>query len=426
MTKDKIIKKFARMPWEPWLHRRFDPLVTYLLMVGALRSVYKTQGIDGEFPTALYDTDDWYSTSEMFHLGAKEAEQYLQQKDIITLTRQCEDLLVNGRATIQRLLSAPRDPREDYRKVIEVIRPVNVYAWVAHGSEAYYHGIIREACRSYVPEEKLETFVGDISFPSKKNSLALMEDDMRAGVDVKTLHEKYSWIKARGGFRPGYTREEIRALQKETIRKSPEARRISDIPAPLQRLVREVQELVYLRTLRTDVLWELYHLAQPIFDRAATAFGVPSVKNCIPEDLLRGIVRPLPHAYAILKYYDEIIVTDSIIQQKITATEDIAHGVSAYKGYAQGVVKVVLTPQDINKLKTGDILITNMTVPAYLSAMRRAAAFVTDEGGITCHAAILSRELKKPCVIGTKIATKIFKDGDMVEVDANKGIVRKL
>jgi len=174
------------------------------------------------------------------------------------------------------------------------------------------------------------------------------------------------------------------------------------------------------------VLWELYHLAQPIFDRAAKVFGVPSVKDCIPEDLLRGIVRPLPHAYAILKYYDEIIVTDSIIQQKITATEDIAHGVSAYKGYAQGVVKVVLTPQDINKLKTGDILITNMTVPAYLSAMRRAAAFVTDEGGITCHAAILSRELKKPCVIGTKIATKIFKDGDMVEVDANKGIVRKL
>ena len=56
--------------------------------------------------------------------------------------------------------------------------------------------------------------------------------------------------------------------------------------------------------------------------------------------------------------------------------------------------------------------------------MKKSAAIVSDEGGITSHAAIVSRELKIPCVIGTKIATKVFKDGDLVEVDANKGIVR--
>jgi len=58
--------------------------------------------------------------------------------------------------------------------------------------------------------------------------------------------------------------------------------------------------------------------------------------------------------------------------------------------------------------------------------MIRAAAFVTDEGGITCHAAIVAREMKKPCVIGTRIATKVFKEGDWVEVNADKGMVRKL
>ena len=58
--------------------------------------------------------------------------------------------------------------------------------------------------------------------------------------------------------------------------------------------------------------------------------------------------------------------------------------------------------------------------------MQLAAAFVTDEGGVTCHAAIISREMKKPCVIGTKHATKVFKDGDKVEVDANKGVVKKI
>jgi pyruvate,water dikinase len=67
-----------------------------------------------------------------------------------------------------------------------------------------------------------------------------------------------------------------------------------------------------------------------------------------------------------------------------------------------------------------------MTRPEYISAMKKAAAIVTDEGGITCHAAIVSRELKKPCIIGTKIATKVLKDGDLVEVDADKGIVKIL
>ena len=71
----------------------------------------------------------------------------------------------------------------------------------------------------------------------------------------------------------------------------------------------------------------------------------------------------------------------------------------------------------------GDILVSPMTTPNFLPAMKKAAAFVTDEGGIMCHAAIVAREMKKPCVIGTKFATQIFKDGDMVEVDANTGII---
>lgn len=65
-----------------------------------------------------------------------------------------------------------------------------------------------------------------------------------------------------------------------------------------------------------------------------------------------------------------------------------------------------------------------MTTPDYLPAMNKAAAFITDEGGVTCHAAIVAREIGKPCIIGTKFATKILKNGDMVEVDADSGVVR--
>ena len=79
---------------------------------------------------------------------------------------------------------------------------------------------------------------------------------------------------------------------------------------------------------------------------------------------------------------------------------------------------------ELNKVKKGDILVTYMTSPNFLLAMKLSAGFVTNEGGLTCHAAIVARELKKPCVIGTKIATEVIKDGDLIEVDANKGVVK--
>jgi pyruvate, water dikinase len=73
---------------------------------------------------------------------------------------------------------------------------------------------------------------------------------------------------------------------------------------------------------------------------------------------------------------------------------------------------------------SGDVLVTGMTRPEFVPLMKLASAIVTDEGGITCHAAIVSRELGKPCVIGTKNATKVLRDGMLIEVDAEKGIVR--
>ncbi len=77
-------------------------------------------------------------------------------------------------------------------------------------------------------------------------------------------------------------------------------------------------------------------------------------------------------------------------------------------------------------MEKGHILVSHSTNPNILSAMIKASAIITNAGGLTCHAAIVAREFKIPCVIGTKIATKVLKDGDMVEVDAQRGIVRKI
>src|SRR3989338_7866678 len=99
-------------------------------------------------------------------------------------------------------------------------------------------------------------------------------------------------------------------------------------------------------------------------------------------------------------------------------------GLCANVGTVRGPVKVCKSATEIAKVQTGDILVAVMTRPDYVVGMKKAAAIVTNEGGITSHAAIVSRELGIPCVIGTKIAMNVLEDGQTVEVDADKWIVR--
>jgi len=101
-------------------------------------------------------------------------------------------------------------------------------------------------------------------------------------------------------------------------------------------------------------------------------------------------------------------------------------GLPIWAGVAQGKVRVLQSADEISKIKFGEILVCPMTDPDYMPAIKKAKAIITDQGGVLCHAAIVARELQKICVVGTQIATKNFKDGDLVEVDAIKGIVRKL
>ena len=101
----------------------------------------------------------------------------------------------------------------------------------------------------------------------------------------------------------------------------------------------------------------------------------------------------------------------------------LLEGNGASPGVASGPVIIVHDIKDLGKVKEGDILVTKMTNPDMVPAMRKVAGIVTDEGGMTCHAAIVSRELGTPAVVGTKKATKILKDGDIITLDGEKGIV---
>ena len=103
----------------------------------------------------------------------------------------------------------------------------------------------------------------------------------------------------------------------------------------------------------------------------------------------------------------------------------ITKGLGASPGMASGTVKIVKDTDELDKVGDGDILVTVMTTPDMVPAMKRANGIITDEGGVTCHAAIVSRELGISCVVGTGDATKILKENEMVTLDGNKGIVYK-
>ncbi len=127
-------------------------------------------------------------------------------------------------------------------------------------------------------------------------------------------------------------------------------------------------------------------------------------------------------AHSFLSDNDLMIEDESVSDREISAIE----GTVAQVGKASGTVKIVFTSKDLSKINKGDILVSPMTRPEFLPAMKKTVAFITDEGGVTCHAAIVSREMKKPCIIGTKNATSILKDGDLVEVDADNGVIKIL
>lgn len=96
----------------------------------------------------------------------------------------------------------------------------------------------------------------------------------------------------------------------------------------------------------------------------------------------------------------------------------------AYKGIARGIVRIIFDSLNVKEFNKGDVLVTGMTRPEFLPLMKKASAVVTDAGGLLSHVAIVARELKKPCILSTEIATRVLSDGDLVEVNANIGVVK--
>jgi len=217
----------------------------------------------------------------------------------------------------------------------------------------------------------------------------------------------------------------------------------------LVRIAKIVHEYVYLRDDRIDVFKMVLYTAQPFYRELERRWKLPKYSSMhltikeIEEKLsgekgfvMEELAARLKNKY-ICYYQGEnpTVISDKkeiqYIKEKILQLKDYRNlksckGMTACTGKKNGRVRIIMSQKDVKKMKVGEILVSNMTHPDYMVAIKKASAIVTDEGGVTCHAAIISRELQTPCIIGTKIVTEVFKDGDMVEVNANNGIIRKI
>lgn len=190
----------------------------------------------------------------------------------------------------------------------------------------------------------------------------------------------------------------------------------------------ETDQLVYAIG---NGLWDSIDSSIPEEDRSFLTIEEIINKDIPPPEEIEHRKRGYVYTHDTLVLDDDIpefLKKHSILFEDDEIIEDVNEfsGNTAYGGKITGKVRVVLEYRDMKKFEEGEILVSSMTIPDFLPVMKKASAFITDEGGITCHAAIIAREMKKPCIIGTKIATQVLKDGDIVEVDADNGMVRKI
>ncbi len=212
-------------------------------------------------------------------------------------------------------------------------------------------------------------------------------------------------------------------------------------------LVSLAQSFLFTKAFRKDAIYYAFYCLEGSFKECAKRLGLSlkQFRMLMPWELKKTIATGIVDVQELNKRYNyRVFYYDGKTKRIISGEEarkffeslefeklevnsgNELRGECACPGKARGIVKIINLASEMDKMQKGNVLVSRATSPDLVPAMKLASAIVTDMGGITCHAAIVSRELKIPCVIGTKVATRVLKDGDIVEVDADKGIVAKV
>ena len=242
--------------------------------------------------------------------------------------------------------------------------------------------------------------------------------------------------------------EELAAItEKERVAEQKRSQALSklNLTAEERALFDVASEVIFFKADRKDIFFKSYYQTRGLLEEISARCGLSlqQTRFMLPSEVEAALIEGKSDAQLFdARREFSVVVSENnetrvllgaeaeaelakVEQQELSQARELK-GTCASPGHAKGIAKIVLTPADMAKFKQGNILVAQATNPDIVMAMKKAAAIVTNTGGLTCHAAIVSRELGIPCLVGTGVATDVISDGDLVEVDATKGIVRKV
>jgi len=261
------------------------------------------------------------------------------------------------------------------------------------------------------------------------------------------LYNKYHWIPVSFVGEPWSKEYFVNLLKQKNIDHKIPAKPNFKLNKIIAKELKALANITYLNEYRKAIFSQVSLNIRPLFNELAIIAKLNDWKDIgllTHEEILEILKtkKDMRQIVAERKKNPIIIYTTSINKFAVSGSDEVKNheekfkfnttnikeikGTIANKGFYSGIVRVVLRHEDFDKFKNGEILVATMTSVDYMPLMKKAGALITDEGGLACHAAVVSREFNVPCIIGTKIATKVLKNGDIVEVDANIGTIKKL
>lgn len=313
----------------------------------------------------------------------------------------------------------------------------------------------------YVSNQKAQEDALEIlTAPERLSFYQEEEVELVQAKDIYKHRQKYFWLKnSYAGTQ--ILSDDFFAKRKETIdakikehlasklvevpKKKKELQARYKLPAEIMRVADAISEGVVWQDERKEFILIVLHYQDIFLREVARRFEYPfedvqllghnEVADIIAGQDLRSKIAERKKGFGLQFFHthrelspEEISYFWSTYEsKKVDGQVAEVRGIVASKGSGEkvvGRVHILLDPNEVENFVQGEILLAPMTSPEYVFAMKKSAAIVTDEGGLTSHAAIVSRELGIPCLVGTRVATHVFKTGDLLEVDVGSGTAK--
>ena len=401
----------------------------------------------------------WWTTFAQVGSIEKVSEKYvaLVENDLEGVDKRINRLIKSGENLISFVktldgVESREGLLQNFSKYFENFVDFCVSLWACYYLVEAVEGAIQKEVGLKYGDGKSLLVISSISTPLKKASIIRLTDKLSSQVSfeekVEFMVENFAYIGSTDPFEKPFGRVEVENYVRG-FSGSEEKVEVEEVDSSLldPKLVLVYQKLLWVKDLRDELRRDAFYLAYPFLKKVSTAFGLSVLElgNFLPAELTELSenwtaneveVKKLisDRKKAIVATYDGefTIISGGKAYDMIHENDSDVNLVSEFKGKVgclgkvEGEVYVLKSEKDIANFPAGAVLVATTTNPNYLPAMNKAIAFVTDEGGITSHAAIVARELGVPCIVGCKVAMKVLKSGDKVEVDAEKGIVRRI